>query len=93
MVKGKNMYRLVVVYEGYNEAFDNLIRKTIVSPDFSFVKEVGSGFGMGERDISFEFKTLEELMNAGKRVKNSKKLKRKVEISAYSGDNKIKLSR
>lgn len=93
MVKGKNMYRLVVVYEGYNEAFDNLIRKTVILPDFSFVKETGSGFGMGERDISFEFKTLEELTSAGKRVKNNKKLKRKVEILAYNGDNKIKLPR
>lgn len=81
------MYRLVVVYEGYNEAFDNLIRTTISS------KEIGSGFGMGERDMSFKFKTLEELTSAGKRVKNNKKLKRKVEILAYNGDNKIKLPR
>jgi hypothetical protein len=81
------MYRLVITYEGYNEAFDNLIRKTVSS------KEIGSGYGMGERDISFEFKTLKELIGAGRRVENNKKLKRKVEVLAYKDDNKVKLPR
>lgn len=81
------MYRLTVIYEGYDVTFDELIRTMVSS------KETGSGFGMGERDMSFEFKTLEGLTEAGKRIKNSKKLKRKVEVLAYNSDNKIKLPR
>jgi hypothetical protein len=55
-------FRLEVIYEGYDPSLDTKIEK-IVGRGFD-----GAGFGFGQRDMSFSFKTKKGRDNAQRRL-------------------------